>query len=368
MYKVVHVKTQEEWDIVTKFYNLKWNTERGFNCFGVNSCINYKAGRYSPIDYYIGGYKIIEFEEWEIINNIKTNNKSMEKQMLDVLSKTYDNPILRRTTVPLFMSNPGIGKTKIIEKFAKDKGVKMKKITLSQRMPNEVVGGMMPDANSKTWEVYDSCELQTLKDGDVLFFDEVFNGTLKQTLDALLNLLEDRTLPSGKKLADVLIVAASNPQGLINLTPQIKQRFEREDLKFNAEEYQNYLKNKYGTPESISSGICTLINKEKFELNEWNFITPRSVEKALNKIGCDLVSNYDDLLLPLLKKTIEAPLDIVKLGVKKGDQVEYLSILKLLVKETNEEIKNPKNKIKKQTKNDSKNRKQESGVTANIPS
>lgn len=365
MTSVIHVKTQEEWDIVTKFYNLKWNSNDCFKWYGENSCINYEATAYSPISFYKKDYKIIEFKEWEIINNIKTNNKSMEKQMLDVLTKTYENPILRRTTVPLFMSNPGIGKTTIIQNFAKSKGAKMVKITLSQRMPNEVVGMVMPDLTTKSLQVFDSHELLSLNDGDVLFFDEVFNGTLKQTLDALLNLLEDRTLPSGKKLADVLIVAASNPQGLINLTPQIKQRFEKEDLKFNAEEFQVYLKNKYGTPESISSGICTLINKEKFESNEWNFITPRSVEKALNKIGCDLVSNYDDLLLPLLKKTIEAPLDIVKLGVKKGDQVEYLAILKLLVTETNAQINS---KLNNPTKDDSKNRKQKSRVTTDIPS
>lgn len=202
-------------------------------------------------------------------------------------------------------------------------------------------------------QVFDSHELEQLKDGGVLFFDEVFNGTLKQTLDALLNLLEDRTLPTGKKLADVLIVAASNPQGLINLTPQIKQRFEREDLKFDSEEFQVYLKNKYGMPESISSNLCTLINKEKFEPNDWNFITPRSVEKAINKIGCGLKSNYDDVLLPYLTKTIKSPMDIKKLNVKKGEQVKYLSILKLLIASNNlklrdaEELKHPELKEKR---------------------
>jgi MoxR-like ATPase len=64
----------------------------------------------------------------------------MVELMNDVLSKTYDNPILRRTTVPLFMSNPGIGKSTIIREFAEKKGVKMVKITLSTRMPNEVAG------------------------------------------------------------------------------------------------------------------------------------------------------------------------------------------------------------------------------------
>ena len=136
------------------------------------------------------------------------------------------------------MSNPGIGKTTIIREFAESKGVKMLKMTLSQRMPNEVVGMVMPDVKSGTLKVFDSYELSSLTDGDILFIDEVFNGTLKQTLDAFLNLLEDRTLPSGKKMANIMIVGASNPQGLINLTPQIKERFIRYDPKFSKEEYE----------------------------------------------------------------------------------------------------------------------------------
>lgn len=279
----------------------------------------------------------------------------MQKTMLNVLNKTYDNLILRRTTVPLFMSSPGLGKSTIIRQFAKDKGVKMHKITLSQRMPNEVVGGMMPNSITKCWEVYDNHELSTLNDGDILFFDEVFNGTLKQTLDAVLNLLEDRMLPSGRKLADVMIVAASNPQGLINLTPQIKERFIKTELKFDNTEYQELLKNKYGIPESISKNLCTLINKEKFE-NTWNFITPRSVEKSINQIGCDLETPYDDLLLPFLIEELESPIDITVLDVKKGDKVQYLNILKLLIKQKNQKAKDDTENIK------SKNR-----VTNHLP-
>jgi hypothetical protein len=344
----VHVITQEQ---ANQAYEILGKNPYGNMIKANGDCVVYLDGRgFDSIDFARrNGNKIYSFEEFLIIKGItiKTNKQSMEKQMLDILNKTYDNLHLRRTTVPLFMSNPGIGKTSIIQKFAKDKGVKLVKITLSQRMPNEVVGMVMPDVHSKALLVFNSHELEQLNDGDVLFFDEVFNGTLKQTLDALLNLLEDRTLPTGKKLADVMIVAASNPQGLINLTPQIKQRFEREDLKFNAEEFQVYLKNKYGMPESISSHLCTLINKEKFEPNDWNFVTPRSVEKAINKIGCELKSNYDELLLPFLTKTIESPMDISKLNVKKGDQVEYLNILKLLIANSNvklrdtEEVKYP---------------------------
>lgn len=263
----------------------------------------------------------------------------MIKEINEILEKTYSNPVLRRTTVPLFMSSPGNGKTHTIENFCKEfiesKGNKMVTMVLPNLMPNEAVGGVYPNQTSKTWEFYDSEKLTCLNDGDVLFLDEVFNGTLKQTLDAMLNVLGQRRLGSGKKMADVMIVAASNPQGLINLTPQIKERFIRYDLKFNAEEYCEYLDDKYGVLSSISKQFCTLINKEKFDSNEWNYITPRSIEKALNQIGCDLKSPYDDVLLPLLKTKTTLTKDFKELNYKKREEVEYLTLLKVLIQANN---------------------------------
>jgi hypothetical protein len=274
----------------------------------------------------------------------------MIKVILDVLEKTYNNDFLRKRTVPLFMSDPGLGKTSTIKRFATEKGVKLLKLTLSQRMPNEVVGMMMPNVKTGKLEVFDSYELTSLKDGDILFIDEVFNGTLKQTLDSFLNLLEDRTLPSGKQMADIMIVAASNPQGLINLTPQIKERFIKFDLKFNAKEFEEYLKMEYGMPYSNSSGLCTLIKKEKFEDNYWNFNSPRSIEKAINQMASGIESDYDSLIKPHLMLEIEAPIDIELLNIKKGDQVPYFELLKLIIKQ----------------KNDTKNNKQTARVTDDI--
>lgn len=255
----------------------------------------------------------------------------MIKETTEILKKTYNNKILRRTTVPLFLSNPGLGKSITVKHFAESKGVKMLKLTLSQRLPMEVVGTTMPNSKTGKLEVYDSLELSNLKDGDILFLDEIFNGTLKSTLDAVLNLLEDRTLPTGKKLADIMIVAASNPQGLISLTPQIKERFIKYDLKFNAGEYQLYLKEKYGMPESISYNLCTLIGKEKFDHDNWNYVTPRSVEKAINQIGCEVKSAHDDILIPYLSQEIDCPVAVKSLNVNKGDKIKYIDILKPIV-------------------------------------
>lgn len=267
----------------------------------------------------------------------------MRKQILDILEKTYNNPILRKTTVPLFMSSPGIGKTNITHDFVKDfvesKGRKMVTMVLPNLMPNEAVGGVYPNQEKKIWEFFDSEKLTSLNDLDVLFLDEVFNGTLKATLDAMLNVLGQRILGSGRKMADVMIVAASNPQGLINLTPQIKERFIRYDLKFNTEEFQEFMKMKYGMPESISRNLATLINKEKFEHETWNYVTPRSIEKSINQIGCELESPYSDVILPYLKQTLVAPVNIASINKKKGEEVEYLDLLKLIIKNSNRPIK-----------------------------
>lgn len=266
----------------------------------------------------------------------------MKKQILEILTKTYNNPILRKTTVPLLMSSPGIGKTNITEDFVKEfiesKGNKMVTMVLPNLMPNECVGGVYPNEKTKMWEFYDSEKLASLNAGDCLFLDEVFNGTLKQTLDAMLNVLGQRRLGSGKKMADVMIVAASNPQGLINLTPQIKERFIMYDLKFNTEEYQEYLKDKYGMPEVVSKNLSILIGKEKFESGSWNYMTGRSLEKAINQIGCDLQSPYDDVLLPFLKHEIVLENSYSDLNYKKGDKIEYLTVLKTIIKKRNEVV------------------------------
>lgn len=354
MEEVIHVETQKEWDIVTEHYDIKWSNPNNFNNYKNNTCIDYSSYTYQTIPYFLSRrLKIIEFKEWYKLINKNVNmikEQGMQELMLDVLNKTYDNLILRRTTVPLFMSNPGIGKSTITDKFAADKGVKIHHTILSTRMPNEVAGGVMPNVKLRCWEIYDNLELSSLKDGDIWFIDETFNGTLKQTLDSLLNVLQSRRLPSGKKLADVMIVAASNHQGLINLTPQIKQRFIKYDLKFNGPEYQIYLQDKYGIPHSISNNLVTLINKEKFDSANWDYVTPRSVENAINQIGCDLLSAYDDLLLPILTSPVEATIDLPKINVKKGESFDYLPILKQIIKH----------------KNDQENHKQASRAPSNI--
>lgn len=270
----------------------------------------------------------------------------MIKRMHKILESVHSNPVLRRNTVSLFLSNPGLGKTQVIREFAKNKGVRLHTMILSQLLPMEVSGILMPDAKTKKMIACDSEILLSLRDNDILFLDECLTA-LPQTLNAFLNLLTDRTLPSGEKLADIMIVSASNPQGIPNLSAAVKQRFVRVDLTFNVDEFQIYFKDKFGMPEVVSKNLALLVQKEKFDSANFNYITPRSIEIALNMIGVECESPYDDVLLPFLKHEIVLENSYSDLNYKKGDKIEYLTVLKTIIKKRNEVIVKPTAETKK---------------------
>lgn len=257
----------------------------------------------------------------------------MNLQILNILEKVYASKHLRRTMVPCFMSSPGQGKSKTIKAFADSKGKKMVKITLSQRMPNEVIGMLMPDLQNNEMVSLDSKDLLSLKDGDILFFDEMFNGTLKQTLDAVLNFLEDRILMSGRPLADVMIVAASNPEGMIPLTPQIKERVVLYNIAFKESDFTRYLVDKYCMPDSVAAHFSSIVRKESFsDINKWNYNSARSVEKAINAIGRGVPHPNKDVFYAVLVIKIELPIDLPEIDKVKGDKIPYIDLLTEILK------------------------------------
>jgi len=72
----------------------------------------------------------------------------------EVLEKVYNNDSLRRTIVPLFIGDPGLGKTVVIQEFAKEKGVKLVELITSQMSPFEISGIAMPDKETKKMTYY----------------------------------------------------------------------------------------------------------------------------------------------------------------------------------------------------------------------
>jgi hypothetical protein len=228
------------------------------------------------------------------------------KVIKKVLEKVYENKELRKSIVPLFIGNPGLGKTVLIDEFAKEKGVKLVELITSQMSPFEISGIAMPDKDLKKMIYYNFDKLESLQDGDILFFDELLNGN-PIVLNACLTILEQRKLISGKPLPDILICAAANPQGMTPLTPQIKERFVWYDVKFDKAMWIKYMQDKYFVSPSIGNKLSKLISDESFAGN--NFYTPRSVDKAVNMIINKVPTPYEDVLNPILEELFTNPFE-----------------------------------------------------------
>lgn len=256
------------------------------------------------------------------------------KELRKIVLGIHAVPELRRNIIPLFRGNPGLGKTAIIKQVADELGVDVVEIIASTVTPHEISGMAMPDSEIKKMSIWDFDALLRLKDGDILFFDEVLNGN-PAVLNAFLTLLQNRTMLSGKKLPDVMIVAAANPQGACQLTPQIKQRFVFYDVKFDKAGWQEWMEEQFNMPADISSKLAELIKAEEFSAGEDNYITPRSVVNALLQMIYEVPTPYDEKLRKILEMPLTNETDEViddDLTFKPGESRPYLEALRPVFK------------------------------------
>lgn len=253
------------------------------------------------------------------------------KIIKEVLEKVYNNHSLRKSVVPLFIGNPGLGKTQIIDEFAKEKGVTLVELITSQMSPFEISGIAMPDKELKKMTYYNFDKLENLKDGDILFFDELLNGN-PIVLNACLTILEQRKFISGNPLPNIMIVAAANPQGMSPLTPQIKERFIWYDVKFSKSMWKKYMTKKYCVSLSIGDKLANLIASETFTSN--NFNTPRSIDKAVNMVISGVPTPYFNTIEPILEELIKNPFEEeIDLGEGKklcpGEMIKWVELIRL---------------------------------------
>ena len=198
-----------------------------------------------------------------------------------------DKDGVRDQIVPCFMGCPGIGKTHEIERYAKDRGKKVVHIIASQILPSEVSGITMPDKEAGGMTVYDHVRLSSLKDGDILFFDELLQGQ-QQVLSACLTLIQERRLMSDKPLPDVMIVAAANPLANPNQLPAaIRDRFLFIGMEFDFVEWKQYMKDSQDIV--IEDSMQNEIDASDTSVVGWNAQTPRTVTKL-----CKFITNNID--------------------------------------------------------------------------
>lgn len=192
------------------------------------------------------------------------------RQMVDFLDATWP---VRDQIVPCLVGPVGIGKTAAVMEHAAKHGSNVVLITLSGCQPTEVSGITMPDAQTKAMEIYDHYRLGHLKDGDILFFDELLEAD-QYVLSACLTLIESRTMASGRKVADVQVIAACNATIQPNMLKEsIRQRFIWRRFDIDRQETKAYIEDKYHID------VGDLVNLMVETGNEYNILSPRSLTK-----------------------------------------------------------------------------------------
>lgn len=235
--------------------------------------------------------------------------------------------------VPCLIGPVGIGKTAAVRQHAINVGAKnVVTIIASQILPSEVSGITMPDASSKSMEIYDHYKLSSLEDGDILFFDELLEAD-QCVLSACLTLIESRMMMSGKMLPDIQIIAATNPTvSPANIKENIRQRFMF--MNFNIDSYSvaDYIEEHAGFRPSNN-----ILNKlQPTNNNSFNILSPRTLTKLcewissvggdedkleqvsliINKMfdssyGTELVENY-------INRDIASPIEQVREAMKQA--------------------------------------------------
>lgn len=197
------------------------------------------------------------------------------KTYLDILDQHRDEMALA------LMSDPGLSKTSQCKQWCEEHGRQYFEFITSQRMPSEISGMAMPDADTKRMKIYDFDYLLDMKDGDVLAFDEFTNGNI-MTLNACLTLIQERNMMSGRKLPSILIVAMGNPQGKCDMLPQTKQRFLWLNVKFDEETWCDWIKKELNVvPTQKLINIIKSTYKSGFEIQDYNYMTARTVTNLL---------------------------------------------------------------------------------------
>lgn len=240
------------------------------------------------------------------------------KKILDLVDNVRDQ------IVPCFLGEPGISKTRQIYQWAEAHDRNVVEIIASQILPNEVSGITMPDTETKSMEIFDHARLSSLKDGDILFFDELLQAA-PTTLAACLTLIQERRLMSGKKLPDIMIVAAANPTAnLCRFEGSIAQRFLWIYTQFDEDIWWNWYCENYGIDNAGAKqikSICQAIASQGVpstgvtQVMKLNVLTPRTVCKLTDMW---IKNDYDPLVCELILYNFKASVaDALVKGLRK---------------------------------------------------
>lgn len=229
---------------------------------------------------------------------------SQFNKMISFLNQAWH---LRNEIVPCLVGPVGIGKTAAVRQHAANVGAKnVVTIIASQILPSEVSGITMPDAKTKSMEIYDHYKLSSLEDGDILFFDELLEAD-QSVLSACLTLIESRMMMSGRMLPDIQIIAATNPTiQPTSLRENIRQRFMFMRFGIDQDATRDYIHEHTSilVPDGVLKQLCETGS-------DYNILSPRSLTKLCVWIAAtpdDQLDEVADVINDIWRSNIGAKL------------------------------------------------------------
>ena len=197
---------------------------------------------------------------------------------------------------PLFVSPPGLGKSAIVQDWAKKNGYGLIDIRAALREAPDLIGFprvVFKDGKEKT--INATPEMWPDEGKHVVFIDEVNRGT-QSVMNAFMQLLTDRAIGNHKLPPDVIIVSAINPEDEQNdvntMDSALKDRFEFFHVEYDRKEHVAYMRSANYTKQLIDwveQGVFKYRRPENVgDVAGDKYLSPRSLEKLDTAIKAGL--------------------------------------------------------------------------------
>ncbi len=172
---------------------------------------------------------------------------------------------------PLFVGPPGVGKTEIVQQWAKDRGLKYITLTLSSYDPPDFKGFPTIQVINGRQRMDFATPMMWPDEGEGVIILEEMNRAPTSIMQCLLSLGDSRrgfdgyTLPKGW-----MIVGCVNPEDGYDTTamdPALKDRFEQFQVTYDKLSFLNYAKSAAWNKEIVNF----------IEAGLWGFKTPEEI-------------------------------------------------------------------------------------------
>ena len=194
-------------------------------------------------------------------SNIPLNTKKEWRDTLDNEIETKLKLGDDRKYVPIISGAPGIGKTSVVEKIAKDRNLNLITIDASTLNADDVIGLTVPTGNGdkiqtsfstpplfkKIMDAYKPNKdlLKSSKYTNILFIDEI-SRTSKKVFNGIRSLILDKKIGSDELPKDIMIMCAMNPDdtGVTELSDHFKDVVDVITSEANFNDFIDYMSNK----------------------------------------------------------------------------------------------------------------------------